>query len=523
MTRIPDAVVGDNERRWRRVIRAPLEPLEGSWFTRAGTAALFALGAAGSVAFLLPMGRRLLFGLTVVLGSGAYILARRDARTAGERIVRAIARAVVVAWWLGSIVATVVVVSTLAWAMPTWARVAASASAACVAAGSIRSYRGPQVPLVVPVAISLLGCFIGWARAERWVRCDEYRAVVSQRGVRVLVPSLRDLATCAAGSELPLGYYPRRLWESGDGRRVVFTTQTADHSYREPTRRPRGFGLVCESWLDRGLEDPHCLGPGGKSHAIVEAPELDALLVGVMSANDRSGRHAQLLLITRAPGISIVDHVNLADAGGIYYDPRGDRVVNFGDAAGRMHVVEGRTRRLVASPSSVILGADTMHYDAERGEGVHCVGGFAGRVAGDASVAIAFRGWPYVPRSLAPSSRYPTSWLALSWGCAWDRDRRRVYSTTGLLGQLVVLDYDSGAVLARHFIGFGARGAQFDGARRQVYVGDFLGGEVRAFDAETGAVSRRWHVGRFTRHVLLTRDGSGLLVSSSLGIVRIDL
>jgi DNA-binding beta-propeller fold protein YncE len=63
--------------------------------------------------------------------------------------------------------------------------------------------------------------------------------------------------------------------------------------------------------------------------------------------------------------------------------------------------------------------------------------------------------------SLAPGQR-PT-------GLAMDRDRRRLFSTCGANQSMVVLDADSGTVLARLPIGPGCDGCAFDQARGLAY------------------------------------------------------
>jgi DNA-binding beta-propeller fold protein YncE len=91
------------------------------------------------------------------------------------------------------------------------------------------------------------------------------------------------------------------------------------------------------------------------------------------------------------------------------------------------------------------------------------------------------------------------------------------------LGELVTIDRRSGDVVDRAFVGFGVRPLTYDPRRNVVYVGNFLRGDVVAFDVRTGTVTRRWFGGRYLRDLELTRDGTGLLVTSNLGVVRIDL
>ncbi|MEO8601510.1 MAG: hypothetical protein ABI629_02930 [bacterium] len=85
------------------------------------------------------------------------------------------------------------------------------------------------------------------------------------------------------------------------------------------------------------------------------------------------------------------------------------------------------------------------------------------------------------------------------------------------------MDYDSGAILRRAFVGFGLRSVAYDAPRHRIYAGFFLGGDVIAIDVDSGAVVDRWFAGRMVRQVSMSRDRNSLLASSNLGIVRIPL
>ena len=73
------------------------------------------------------------------------------------------------------------------------------------------------------------------------------------------------------------------------------------------------------------------------------------------------------------------------------------------------------------------------------------------------------------------------------------------------------------------FVGFGARAVALDEPRGRVYVGNFFRGDVQALDLSTGREMARWFLGRYLRDLRLTRDGRFLLVTSTLGIVRVRL
>ena len=62
-----------------------------------------------------------------------------------------------------------------------------------------------------------------------------------------------------------------------------------------------------------------------------------------------------------------------------------------------------------------------------------------------------------------------------------------------------------------------------DRVRRRLYVANFQRGDVTAVDVDTGAQQARWFVGRFPRDLRMARDGKVLLVTSTIGLLRIRL
>jgi hypothetical protein len=154
-----------------------------------------------------------------------------------------------------------------------------------------------------------------------------------------------------------------------------------------------------------------------------------------------------------------------------------------------------------------------LRYDQAVGEGVSC-GGPAG---------AAIQGNPFGYRYFADGDASLLERVSLTWGCDWDPATRKVYVGVPNLGLLDRIDYDTGRVEKRWFVGFGMRSVAYDPARKRVYLTDFLRGEVVAFDERTERVVARWFVGRFSRWVQLTRDATALLATGNLGVVRIPL
>jgi hypothetical protein len=116
----------------------------------------------------------------------------------------------------------------------------------------------------------------------------------------------------------------------------------------------------------------------------------------------------------------------------------------------------------------------------------------------------------------------PWAWLAFSDGCDFDPATRTAYVGVGTLGLVAVLDYDTGALAKTFWAGFGVRPVLLDRKRKLLYAGNYLDGWVRELDASIGTPLRRWFVGRFVRHIVPAPSGDALLVTSSMGIVRIE-
>jgi len=362
---------------------------------------------------------------------------------------------------------------------------------------------------------------VGWAREEWRVRCDDVLAVTAQPSVSIAVPSRDGLSDCRPGEWLALGRYPRKVWEAPDRGRFVFTTQQAIHTTFEPSALPnRISGVICSS---AGAAAPDCLLSYGKAHNILDDPSHDRLLVGVMSGLD--GRSGGLVAVPRDAPLRELARVLLPQSGSMYDDPELDMLGVFGDQGRILEMVRASDLRVLdpAVPAN-LMGPDFVRYDPARHEGVACSGnGPLRTLGGQAFIAVGFRGAPFAPRPLAPSSKYPSSWLALSWGCDWDRAQGKVYAAVSTLGQLVTIGMDTGEVISRSFVGFGIRSVTFDAPRNRLYLGNFLRGDVLEFDPVRGEVTRRWLAGRYVRDVELSPDGLALVVTSNLGIVRIDL
>jgi hypothetical protein len=511
-----------------RALVLPFEPLRGEAKGVAWALTLFFLGSMGALLFVesatgpVPW---LVLGATT---TGCYAMARSAPGSRAGRGLRVVARgllSLIHALWGCE---AVLCASMLSWTVSWWVWALIAALTAGAIATLRRRWNHLAVPPALPIGFFCAACLVGWAREEWVVRCDDMLAAVGQGSVRIVVPVRDDLDRCAPGQSLPIGHYPRKVWEAPDGVRVVFTTQQAIHdTFRPATLPSRITGLVCESdeRADPTRPTPPvaCLMERGKAHAIVEDADRDRLLIGVLSGLE--GPAGGIVAVTRSAPLRELGRAVLTQGGNFYLDPVTDRLGEFGDEGLVLDIVRASDLTVLERgiPAS-FLGPDFIRYDAQRQEGVACsASGPLRTLDGQATLAVAFHGVPFSARPLAPSSRYPSSWLSLSWGCDWSADREKVFVAVATLGQLVTIDRRSGDVLDRAFVGFGVRPLTYDPRRNVVYVGNFLRGDVLAFDVSTGRVTRRWFAGRYLRDIELTRDGTGLLVTSNLGIVRIDL
>jgi hypothetical protein len=195
-----------------------------------------------------------------------------------------------------------------------------------------------------------------------------------------------------------------------------------------------------------------------------------------------------------------------------FYEPGSSTLFMFSDRMNGIHRVSlPGFERLPTIPSPIAPGE--LVYDQASATGVAC----------GHHIGTAIAGAPYAERDLVSESSSLIEKVSMTWGCDWDPATRKVYSTVPNLGLLDRIDYDTGRVEKRWFVGFGMRSLAYDRSRRRMYFTDFLRGYVHAFDEASGRVIGSWFVGRFSRWVQLTRDGRALLATGNLGIVRIPL
>ena len=468
---------------------------------------LFAIGAALALSFLhgswgwsvTALGAAVCTGFWV--GSGFSAVASRPWRWIGRACWLVVIGCHVL--WLYVAIAFGIL---LAWTVP-GRMVLLIAVVAVAAAGTAARPRGRvHIPLVLPLGLWIAAVLSGWLREENLLRCDDYLA--PNPSVQLVVPSDPRLASCRPGEIRPSGRFPRTIWEAPDGQRVVFTTQG--------TPLPGGIdGSVCEARLATGAP-PHCVGvPASKSQGIIDLPDQGRLLVFQWGIKTPSGSLGAVVLeLRRNQELAILaEHWIDEMIGEGFYEPQNSTLYMFSDEMNGIHrAVLPTFERQPPIPIEWFTPGE-LHYDPGTGEGVACGN----------HIGAAIRGAPFVLRNFVDGRSSLIEKLSLTWGCDWDEAARTVYTTVPNLGLLDKIDYDTGRVEQRWFVGLGMRSVAYDRLRRRVYFTDFLRGNVFAFDEPSERIVARWFVGRFSRWVRLTRDGRALLVTSNLGIVRIPL
>jgi hypothetical protein len=411
----------------------------------------------------------------------------------------------------------------LAWTLPLWLIAFIAILLAAVFAGAIAKSERVRLPLCLPVGLWIVGLLIGWLREDGRVRCEDYHRATSNPAVSLQIPSAKEILDCTPDETLVVGRYPRRIWLPPSSDYVIFTTQPGELRFWPTGRQvqePLG-GSICSADL-QASDRPHCIG-SGKAQGIAESIRHRRLFVTGWG-DVGPGMRGTLYAVSGEHPVELLAEKHFPErTGELYYDEEADLLGLLSDEGKNMIPVRGSNLEPEElQPAPIPPGA--THYDTALGEGVFCfAAGPLRTIDGAGFVSVAFRGAPFSLRPLAPTTRYLSSWLASTWGCDWDSRSRRVYVAVANLGLLLTIDYDSGEVIDRNWIGFGIRSIALDRERRRLYLGDFLRGRVIEWDVRQARVVRDWFAGRFVRHLLLSRDRSSLFASSNLGIVEIRL
>lgn len=471
--------------------------------------ALFAVGAALCVPFLQRMAGWVVWVAVVLLLTVLRWFVERE-RTGTPRPHTMAGRLASLALRLFELLAVFLAIAwggALWWAISWPLLLLVLALLVLAASGSWWRPMGLKIPLVLPVGVWITACLVGWLRAEAFLPCDDLSRLEAPVS---LLMATTDTTSCSSGGRLPIGRYPRKFWQSPDGRWLRFTTQRGGL-----LRRGRLAGLVCELDLTNVSSLPRCVGPeDGKSHGIIGDASLGKVFVAAWSLRrDKHGLDSAIFTLPQEAPLAIeAEHRFEAPVADMLIEPRSGTMHVFTDTNDRIITVRLPGFERQADTMGPIFPAQ-VHYDPVRDEGVVC-----GWLTG-----VAIRAQPLTTRYFGLQAPSLWAWLALSWGCDWDAEKRRVYATAPNLGLLYQIDYDSGRILRKHWIGLGMRTATLDRQRGLLYVLDFLRGYILAFDVTTGEARHRWFVGRFVRDAYLSRDRRSLFASSNLGVVTIAL
>lgn len=470
---------------------------------------LFAIGAAGAWSFIRsPFPNTWLPLLAVAAAStamwlGAGLTGRRDASL---RWLGRLCQVGVVAMYALWLYLGIVFGFLLGWTVPLTFRLLIITVAAVTLWTWLRPVGRLRVPIVLPLGVWIAVVLSGWVREEWLLRCDDALSLAAP--VQLLVAGNARIKDCRPGEVIAVGRYPRTTWEDHERGRLVFTTQGA------PT--PDGLpGSFCEV-SSAGGGDIHCVGPAeGKSQGIAKLPNEPTILAmqyGVRTPGGKLG--AVTFEIDISGPLKIVrEHWFDELTGEGFYEPSNATLYMFSDELNGVHRVQLPSFERKPTIPIEWFTPGELRYDEARGEGIACA----------RNLGVAIRGNPFTARDLTAGSHDIITRLSMTWGCDWDEAKRQVYTAIPNLGLLTKIDYDTGEVKKRWFVGPGLRSVAYDPARQMVYLSDFLRGYVVAFDERAERVTARWFIGRFARWVRLTHDGRALLATSNLGIVRIPL
>jgi hypothetical protein len=507
-----------------RIVVPPLPP-EGR--PRLFGVALSALGALSSFGFLFTTIHPAFLLVAAAVVSGLVMLTATGNDQRAWRVIRVLSWTALITLNAGWLYLALAFGTMLGWAVPTYQHVLAALLVGLSVYSTRPGHSGPGWPLSVALGFVILASVTAWRGQDGIVRCDDYARAVGQLGVDVAVPTSRDLPSCREGTAVYVRRYPRALWESPDGGRFVFTTTSAlnqdSAAYADGARvvETELDHTICETRTDSRTR-PTCLGDG-TAQTILESESLDRLFIPAWGRLS-DGIRGMLYELPRTGELRVERQLSFPDATTEgFYDPGSDSIFLITDAGHRLLQVRASTLTLTTALDGRLQGGDTR-YDPVAGEGMHCHGGGpTTTIDGEAFIGVAVTGSPFSFRALGGSTTNPTAWVSMSWGCDFDPRTRRAWSTVPALGQLVELDYDTGEIRRRLWVGMGGRAVTFDRERGRLYVAGFHTGQVITVDIDAFEEVGRHFVGRFARRLVISRDGDSLFATSNLGIVRIAL
>jgi hypothetical protein len=371
-----------------------------------------------------------------------------------------------------------------------------------------------RVSVSLAGGLLIVGALLGWQTEERQIRCDDLEAVEAEEGVAIAIPSLTRDTPCSAGAVIPVGRFPRKMWEYPGGERFFLTTQPV--SREQPHDVFSGAACIASRDTEAVPGAVPCV-LSGVGYGFALAPDRRRIY---LSNHDE---HAEIVALEQ-DSLEIEARAEVFKAAHAIYDPEAAEVTVFTDQRGAfVHDAETLARK-AEFPATV--QPDRLYYDHERDEGLLCFASGPAKganeqgVRGPSFMALGFETSPFRERALGSGL---LARMSFSWGCGWNPRTRQVYAGVTTLGLLFELDYDTGDVEGATWIGPGTRPIQVDVERGLLYVGYFFDGRVHALRLEDGRVVQRWFAGRFVRDIQISRDRQRLWVTSNLGLVEISL
>ncbi|HHW97593.1 MAG: YncE family protein [Myxococcota bacterium] len=400
----------------------------------------------------------------------------------------------------------------LYWTIPDWVLIVV---AFLFIASVLTSFRGGfRIPFVFSLGVFILLCINGWNQQKWTVRCTDFLDAANQEGVKVIAPSDRRFDSCSSGDTFKGVNHPRMIYHTNDPGRYLVSVETADQVDNSTNQDLAFSGGICE--LDEDLNIT-CGDYSKITHLAYEKATDKVYATGPIGLfkmestppfkveNQIPGRKK------RFPAIAVL----------VPKEPYADLALYFDNLSNPERIDSSTFERLEVISEDV--SPEDYQYDSETGEGLYC---YASTVLfptdGTAFLALAFDKEDLLKfRPIGTSKANPWVWLGFSDGCALDTAKRRAWSSVGTLGLITEMDYDSGAILASHFVGFGVRSILM--GKDRMYVSNYLNGRVSEYDLGTWELKRSWFAGRFIRHVQFNHNQTALLVTSTLGITEIGL
>ncbi len=453
-----------------------------------------------------------LVGLVALVALGLRVLAATT--TPALRWPRYLARAAVLTLVLFIAYQAVSLGSMLAWAVPVWGyAVVAYITLLSVVTQRRGSTTRVRIRPTLALALWVGLCMNAWRVENATARCDDFHRLIGQTGVSLVVPAATALPSCTPGTRLRPKRHPRKLLPQGEHRYLITTDSGRNGQDESPFD-----GRLCQLSLTTNGAG-HQMACGLKGHAAVFGLAIhsngDSLYV--------TGQRGVIMTAAEPPFAVRSTRPLSYHTGNSAFHAATSSVLVFSDGEDALRVLDPTTLA-ETSYTKLPINPEEIRFSPSGEEGLFCCASTVlHAIAGHGFLAVAFAADPSQVRALGAGIDVPWVHLAFSDGCDVDWQQRRALIGIGTLGILAQVDYDDGRLERWVFDAFGVRPVLVDAQRNRLFTGNYLDGTIRQYDLVTLQESRRWFGGRFIRHLVLSADGSSLLATSTLGVVRVDL